>query len=1094
MKFRKSIIMFLLGLAVALPLTAAFLRNIPVKVVQPNGEPLNLFATGDEFYNWLHDADGYTIIQDPKTGFYVYAVLEDGRLAPSSYPVSSLSAINKASVSYLNIPKYLIQPWDKRTKPQDIRPGGSAANPEKILRAPRTGTLNNIAIFIRFSDESEFADALSLYSNMFNSSTSGANSMSNYFRESSYNQLTITTSFYPISATATVLSYQDSRPRSYFQPYNASTNPDGYSGETQRTEREHTLLKNAVNSVSSSIPPGLNVDGDGDGYVDNVCFIVYGGPTAWATLLWPHMWSLYSQTAYINGKRVYTYNFQLQTSLQSSGVGVLCHEMFHSLGAPDLYHYSLDGFQPAYKWDIMENNLNPPQHMSAYMKYKYGGWISSIPQIILAGDYSLTDLTSATNNCYKIASPNSTTEYFVVEHRYKGGTFENSLPGSGLLIYRINPAYTGNANGPPDEVYVYRPNGTRTVNGSPSLANFGSHVGRTAINDATNPWSFLTAGGPGGLNISNIGSPSGAPEIFDVVYTPSSMSFNVAFPPPVTAYTIQVGATPDPATITVSPNDFNGEGNGTTGFSRIYSAGTVVTFTAPQNVNGRNFSSWSLNGAPLSTNQTVQVIMSQNHTLVTNYGGGVDLGEALDNAALTWSAGGGGWYGQTVVYYYGNDAAQSVDIDNNGECILQTAVLGPGTLSFYWKVSSEANYDFLRFYIDNVEQSGKISGAVTWQQKTFSIGTGSHVLKWSYQKDSMVSNGSDAGWVDWVQFAYAGGTGRFNSAGSWTGAGRGSDGWYVGDFNGDGRSDIMRYNPGVSGAEVFLSNGSSFVDAGSWTGAGNGADGWHLGDFNGDGRTDIFRYYPGVSGAEVFLSDGTKFVEAGSWTGAGCGSDGWYIGDFNGDGRSDIFRYYPGVSGAEVFLSNGTNQFVYAGSWTGAGKGNENWYVGDFNGDGRTDIFRYYLGYSGADVFLSNGTQFGYDGSWTGAGNGADGWYIGDFNGDGRDDIFRYYPGVSGADMFLSGAYSGPAPQPEAMMFSQASAQEKILSEDEEQAFLKPFLDAVKTGGSPSLIEIKKAYERRVGRAVSTANLNRLLGKHNYWKLWEQAHGTKKRR
>jgi hypothetical protein len=163
----------------------------------------------------------------------------------------------------------------------------------------------------------------------------------------------------------------------------------------------------------------------------------------------------------------------------------------------------------------------------------------------------------------------------------------------------------------------------------------------------------------------------------------------------------------------------------------------------------------------------------------------------------------------------------------------------------------------------------------------------------------------------------------------------------------------MRYNPGVSGAEVFLSNGSSFVDAGSWTGAGNGADGWHLGDFNGDGRTDIFRYRPGVSGAEVFLSDGTKFVEAGSWTGAGCGSDGWYVGDFNGDGRSDIMRYNPGVSGAEVFLSNGSS-FVDAGSWTGAGNGTDGWYVGDFNGDGKDDIFRYLPGVSGADVFLSN--------------------------------------------------------------------------------------------------------------------------------------------
>ncbi|MCP4134100.1 MAG: trypsin-like serine protease, partial [bacterium] len=244
---------------------------------------------------------------------------------------------------------------------------------------------------------------------------------------------------------------------------------------------------------------------------------------------------------------------------------------------------------------------------------------------------------------------------------------------------------------------------------------------------------------------------------------------------------------------------------------------------------------------------------------------------------------------------------------------------------------------------------------------------------------------------------------------SWTGAGNGSapDGWYVGDFNGDGRDDIFRYLPGTSGADVFLSNGDSFAHSGSWTGAGYGSapKGWYVGDFNGDGRDDIFRYLPGTSGADVFLSNGSSFVHSGSWTGAGNGSapNGWYVGDFNGDGRDDIFRYLPGTSGADVFLSNGSS-FVHSGNWTGAGYGSapKGWYVGDFNGDGRDDIFRYLPGTSGADVFLSNGSSFVHSGSWTPAGNGSapNGWYVGDFNSDGRDDIFRYLPGVSGADVF----------------------------------------------------------------------------------------------
>ena len=116
----------------------------------------------------------------------------------------------------------------------------------------------------------------------------------------------------------------------------------------------------------------------------------------------------------------------------------------------------------------------------------------------------------------KIASPNSSTEYFVVEYRNgAGSTFESSIPGTGMLVYRINSNETGNADGPPDEVYVYRPGGTPTVDGNVNLANFSSNVGRTTINDWTNPSSFLSDGSNGGLGICNIGA-SNATISFDL--------------------------------------------------------------------------------------------------------------------------------------------------------------------------------------------------------------------------------------------------------------------------------------------------------------------------------------------------------------------------------------------------------------------------------------------------------------------------------------------------------------------------------------------------------------------------------------------------
>jgi hypothetical protein len=301
------------------------------------------------------------------------------------------------------------------------------------------------------------------------------------------------------------------------------------------------LLKNAITFIAPLVSDTLNLDGDNDGRVDNVCFIIYGSSTAWADLLWPHRWALYSQTVYINNKRVYDYNFQLQNSLKSSGVGVLCHEMFHSLGSPDLYHYTSNGISPVYRWDVMDNNRNPPQHMCAHMKWKYGTWISNIPTISAPGTYSMKPLINPTNNSYKILSPHSAIEYFVVEYRRRLSIFENSLPGDGMIIYRINSTLNGNANGPPDEVYAYRPNGTLTANGSPASANYSSTFGRTEINYTTNPSPFLFDGSQGGLNI------------FGITAIDSTISFTLGVP----TYIVHTGIPVEYRMKQNYPNPFN---------------------------------------------------------------------------------------------------------------------------------------------------------------------------------------------------------------------------------------------------------------------------------------------------------------------------------------------------------------------------------------------------------------------------------------------------------------------------------------------------------------------------------------------------------
>ena len=129
------------------------------------------------------------------------------------------------------------------------------------------------------------------------------------------------------------------------------------------------------------------------------------------------------------------------------------------------------------------------------------------------------------------------------------------------------------------------------------------------------------------------------------------------------------------------------------------------------------------------------------------------VADAIDQPGLIVTQGGAAsWYAQTATTHDGVDAARSGTITHSKETWMQIPLTGPGTLTFWWKVSSESGYDYLEFYLDGVIQSGRISGTVDWQQKTYSIAAGAHTAKWRYMKDGSASSGTDAGWVDQVNF------------------------------------------------------------------------------------------------------------------------------------------------------------------------------------------------------------------------------------------------------------------------------------------------------------------------------------------------------
>jgi Leucine-rich repeat (LRR) protein len=128
-------------------------------------------------------------------------------------------------------------------------------------------------------------------------------------------------------------------------------------------------------------------------------------------------------------------------------------------------------------------------------------------------------------------------------------------------------------------------------------------------------------------------------------------------------------------------------------------------------------------------------------------------GAALNNTNLDWNTWGyTNWFIETAITHDGLSAAQSGAITDNQESWLGTTIVGPGHLSWWWKVSSEFRFDFLELYVNGVLQSNRISGEVDWQLQNVDIPPGTNTFRWRYAKDKDTSAGLDAAWLDEVSF------------------------------------------------------------------------------------------------------------------------------------------------------------------------------------------------------------------------------------------------------------------------------------------------------------------------------------------------------
>jgi hypothetical protein len=143
--------------------------------------------------------------------------------------------------------------------------------------------------------------------------------------------------------------------------------------------------------------------------------------------------------------------------------------------------------------------------------------------------------------------------------------------------------------------------------------------------------------------------------------------------------------------------------------------------------------------------------------------------ESGDLRHLNWTTNGAAvgakpWFVQTNVVFVGQFAARSGIITHNQtSSLLLTGNYFAGNGSFDYRVSSELNFDTLKFLVDGVLQQ-QWSGDVPWANYLFPLTAGTHTLEWRYSKDASGTVGLDAAFLDNVNLPLLVGTNGASAA------------------------------------------------------------------------------------------------------------------------------------------------------------------------------------------------------------------------------------------------------------------------------------------------------------------------------------------
>jgi M6 family metalloprotease-like protein len=411
------------------------------KVTQPDGTTLSIRLHGDEYLSYTTTEDGYSLVKNDK-GVYVYAQLRNGVLVPTSMKAHDAAARTSREVSFLSGVQKHLMPRMTVEREQE-----KSVESQRRLKARQQAharsnyydysNFRGLIILVEYNDRSfESSDYPSIINDMVNKPNyEGYNPSSEYGRY-----------------TGSVRDYFYDNSMGRFSPQFDVVGPVKVNRSQYFVEGGkyvETLMSEAVRAADPLVDFS-KYDRDDDGTVDMIYFIFAGlGSNIGyndSRLLWPHA----SAFQWTRKDDVYLGRYACSTELYGSeqehiydGIGTICHEFSHVLGLPDLYDTDYDesggeSCHPA-EWSLMasgsyQNNCRTPVGYTLYERYAVG---FAVPQTIKEeGSYTLQSVATS-NTGYRLDSPVDK-EYFLLENRQTSDKWDAYLPGSGMLVYRVD--------------------------------------------------------------------------------------------------------------------------------------------------------------------------------------------------------------------------------------------------------------------------------------------------------------------------------------------------------------------------------------------------------------------------------------------------------------------------------------------------------------------------------------------------------------------------------------------------------------------------------------------------------------------------------